>query len=141
VVVSLVHTSLGSSYLIAHVLHSPPPPRAQLCKRSCSNKHTHTPSELLQTPISNPYASDTLTIRTFLFSPRSLVPPPDPHAWRVSASPFSKSLQTDFCKKWLSMKMNLVFSLLLHVLGPKFERRQRPRNSQKSSGQGGAGET
>jgi len=41
VVVSLVHTSLGSSYLIAHVLHSPPPPRAQLCKRSCSNKHTH----------------------------------------------------------------------------------------------------
>jgi hypothetical protein len=41
-VVSLVHTSLGSSYLIAHVLHSPPPPRAQLCKRSCSNKHTHT---------------------------------------------------------------------------------------------------
>jgi hypothetical protein len=31
---------LGSSYLIAHVLHSPPPPRAQLCNRSCSNKHT-----------------------------------------------------------------------------------------------------
>jgi hypothetical protein len=28
--------------VIAHVLHSPPPPRAQLCKRSCSNKHTHT---------------------------------------------------------------------------------------------------
>jgi hypothetical protein len=26
VVVSLVHTSLGSSYLIAHVLHYPPPP-------------------------------------------------------------------------------------------------------------------
>ena len=25
-VVSLVHTSLGSSYLIAHVLHDPPPP-------------------------------------------------------------------------------------------------------------------
>jgi hypothetical protein len=24
-----------------NVLHSPPPPRAQLCKRSCSNKHTH----------------------------------------------------------------------------------------------------
>ena len=41
-VVSLVHTSLGSSYLIAHVLHYPPPPRAQLCNRSCSNKHTHT---------------------------------------------------------------------------------------------------
>ena len=38
---SLVHTSLGSSYLIAHVLHYPPPPRAQLCNRSCSNKHTH----------------------------------------------------------------------------------------------------
>ena len=38
--VSLVHTSLGSSYLIAHVLHYPPPPRAQLCNRSCSNKHT-----------------------------------------------------------------------------------------------------
>ena len=33
------------------------------------------------------------------------------------------------------------FSLLPHVLGPKYERRQRPRNSQKSSGQGGAGET
>jgi hypothetical protein len=26
VVVSLVHTSLGSSYLIAHVLHYPPSP-------------------------------------------------------------------------------------------------------------------
>jgi hypothetical protein len=39
-VVSLVHPSLGSSYLIAHVLHSPPPPRAQLCNRYCSNKHT-----------------------------------------------------------------------------------------------------
>jgi hypothetical protein len=26
VVVRLVHTSLGSSYLIAHVLHYPPPP-------------------------------------------------------------------------------------------------------------------
>ena len=37
--------------------------------------------------------------------------------------------------------MNLGFSLLPHVLGPKYERRQRPRNSQKSSGQGGAGET
>jgi hypothetical protein len=36
----LVHTSLGSSYLIAHVLHGPPP-RTQLYHRSCSNKHTH----------------------------------------------------------------------------------------------------
>jgi hypothetical protein len=39
----LIHTGLGSSSLIAHVLHSPPPPRAQLCNRSCSNK-THTGS-------------------------------------------------------------------------------------------------
>ena len=30
VVVRLVHTSFGSSYIIAHVLHCPPPPRAQL---------------------------------------------------------------------------------------------------------------
>ena len=37
----LIHTGLGSSSLIAHVLHSPPPPREQLCNRSCSNK-THT---------------------------------------------------------------------------------------------------
>jgi hypothetical protein len=38
-----IHTGLGSSSLIAHVLHSPPPPpREQLCNRSCSNKHTHT---------------------------------------------------------------------------------------------------
>ena len=39
-----IHTGLGSpaSSLIAHVLHSPPPPREQLCNRSCSNKtHTH----------------------------------------------------------------------------------------------------
>ena len=36
----LIHTGLGSSSLIAHVLHSPPPPREQLCNRSCSNKHT-----------------------------------------------------------------------------------------------------
>jgi len=41
----------------------------------------------------------------------------------------------------ITTSMNMVFSLLLHVLGPKYERRQRPRNSQKSSGQGGAGET
>ena len=38
----LVHTGLGSSSLIAHFLHSPPP-REQLCNRSCSNKtHIHT---------------------------------------------------------------------------------------------------
>ena len=39
---TLVHTCLGSSYLLAHVLHCPPPPpRTQLYNRSCSNKHTH----------------------------------------------------------------------------------------------------
>jgi hypothetical protein len=37
--------------------------------------------------------------------------------------------------------MTLVFSLVPHVLGPKYDRRQRSRNSQKSSGQGGARET
>ena len=37
----LIHTGLGSSSLIAHVLNSPPPPREQLCNRSCSIK-THT---------------------------------------------------------------------------------------------------
>jgi len=38
----LIHTGLGSSSLIAHVLHSPPsPPAKQLYHRSCSNKHTH----------------------------------------------------------------------------------------------------
>ena len=37
----LIHTGLGSSSLITHVLHSPPPPREQVCNRSCSNKaHT-----------------------------------------------------------------------------------------------------
>jgi hypothetical protein len=36
----LVHTGLGSSSLVAHVLHHPPSPREQLCNRSCSNKHT-----------------------------------------------------------------------------------------------------
>ena len=41
----LIHTGLGSSCLVAHVLHSPPPPREQLCNRSCSNK-THTPSDI-----------------------------------------------------------------------------------------------
>jgi hypothetical protein len=30
----LIHAGLGSSSLIAHVLHSPPPPREQLCNRS-----------------------------------------------------------------------------------------------------------
>jgi hypothetical protein len=39
---SLGHTGLGSSSLVAHVLpYPPPPPRNQLCTRSCSNKHTH----------------------------------------------------------------------------------------------------
>ena len=38
----LVHTGLGSSSLVAHVLQYPPPTRKQLCTRSCSNKHTHT---------------------------------------------------------------------------------------------------
>ncbi len=37
----LVNTGLGSSSLVAHVLHYPPlPPREQLCNRSYSNKHT-----------------------------------------------------------------------------------------------------
>ena len=38
----LVRTGLGSSSLVAHVLQYPPPPRKQLCTRSCSNKHTRT---------------------------------------------------------------------------------------------------
>ncbi len=50
VVVRLVHTSLGSSYLIAHVLHYPPPPRAQLCIRYCSNKQQQPPAELRLPP-------------------------------------------------------------------------------------------
>jgi hypothetical protein len=35
------HTFLGSSYLIVHVLHCPPPPPAHsfIIGRSCSNKH------------------------------------------------------------------------------------------------------
>jgi hypothetical protein len=38
----LVHTGLGSSSLVAHVLpYPPPPPCKQVCTRSCSNKHTH----------------------------------------------------------------------------------------------------
>jgi hypothetical protein len=38
----LVHTGLGSSSLVAHVLpYPPPPPCTHLCTRSCSNKHTH----------------------------------------------------------------------------------------------------
>jgi hypothetical protein len=38
----LVHTGLGSSSLVAHVLpYPPPPPCKHLCTRSCSNKHTH----------------------------------------------------------------------------------------------------
>jgi hypothetical protein len=37
-VVRLVHTRLGSSCLIEHVLHCPPPQREELCHRSCSNK-------------------------------------------------------------------------------------------------------
>ncbi len=40
--------------VLLNVLHSPPPPRAQLCKRSCSNKHTHTNTH---TPFSNWYKS------------------------------------------------------------------------------------
>jgi hypothetical protein len=41
VIGSLVHTGLGSSSLVAHVLpYPPPPPCKQLCTRSCSNKHT-----------------------------------------------------------------------------------------------------
>ena len=39
-----IHTGLGSSSLIAHVLHSPPPPPRTDCNRSCSNKHTHSDS-------------------------------------------------------------------------------------------------
>ena len=48
----LIHTGLGSSSIIAHVLYSPPPPpREQLCNRSCSNKHTHTRLDLCGVPI------------------------------------------------------------------------------------------
>jgi hypothetical protein len=41
----LVHTSLGSSYLIAHVLHYPPAPREQLFNRYCSNKQQQVANE------------------------------------------------------------------------------------------------
>jgi hypothetical protein len=45
VVGRLVHTGLGSSSLVAHVLpYPPPPPCKHLCTRSCSNKHSHTKS-------------------------------------------------------------------------------------------------
>jgi hypothetical protein len=37
----LVHTGLGSSSLVAHVLPLPLPPREQLYQRYSSNKHTH----------------------------------------------------------------------------------------------------
>ena len=37
-----MHTGLGLSSLVAHVLHYPPPPREQLCNRYCSNKYIHT---------------------------------------------------------------------------------------------------
>ena len=60
----LIHTGLGSSSLIAHVLHSPPPPPANsfvigpasgVSPRSCSDKHTQgenpvTPSSALGCP-------------------------------------------------------------------------------------------
>jgi hypothetical protein len=49
---SLVHTGLGSSSLVAHVLPYPPPPCKQLCTRSCSNKHTHNKHTPVQTGIS-----------------------------------------------------------------------------------------
>jgi hypothetical protein len=59
---SLVHTGLGSSSLVAHVIHSPLPPREQLYQRYCSNKHTHISYIGSNTP------THTLTIRAFLFS-------------------------------------------------------------------------
>ena len=59
---SLVHTGLGSSSLVAHVIHSPLPPREQLYLRYCSNKHTHISYIGSNTP------THTLTIRAFLFS-------------------------------------------------------------------------
>ena len=41
----LVHTGLGASSLVAHVLHYPTPPTrttlTSLCNRYCRNKHTH----------------------------------------------------------------------------------------------------
>ena len=38
----LVHSGLGSSSLVAHVLHYSLPPREQLYSRYCSNTNTHT---------------------------------------------------------------------------------------------------
>jgi hypothetical protein len=46
----LVHIGLGSSSLVAHVLHFPLPPREQICNRHCSNKHTHPALGGLQIP-------------------------------------------------------------------------------------------
>ena len=43
-VVRLVHTGLGSQYLIARVLHYPPPPTRTSLYRHCSNKHHRTTS-------------------------------------------------------------------------------------------------
>jgi hypothetical protein len=46
---TLVHTCLGSSYLIAHVLHCPPPsPRTQfIIGPAVINKHTGRPPSFL----------------------------------------------------------------------------------------------
>jgi hypothetical protein len=62
----LIHTGLGSSSLIAHVLYSPPPPREQLCNRSCSNK-THTFS--LRSPSRIPYRTVTAKVRVGVVAP------------------------------------------------------------------------
>jgi hypothetical protein len=71
---SLVHTGLGSSSLVAHVLlyAPPPPPRKQFCTRSFSNKHVNS-------FVLGPAVINTHTINTH---PCSTCPPlsSSPHA-------------------------------------------------------------
>jgi len=86
----LVHTGLGSSSLVAHVL----PPRKQLCTRSCSNKHTHTHSP---PPHANSFVKGTAVINTHTHTSRNLGSQPQP--------------QHSFLLGELGLKRKMVFTL------------------------------
>jgi hypothetical protein len=102
-----IHTGLGSSSLIAHVLHSPPPPpREQLCNRSCSNKNTHTRRSQIPKDFGPETAQST-------------------QKWTFKGEKGKPGLRA-----LPPTSMTLVM-LPPHVLGPKYERRQRTRNSQR----------
>ena len=110
VVVRLVHTGLGSSYLIAHVLHYPPPPRAQLCIKYCSNKQ--------QQPCVVVRPVHTSLCSLYLIAHVSHCHPPPTHSFELGTTVINNN-NLNYSQKRVSttLIMNSATTIVLHSRG------------------------